>query len=45
MQSVNGVKFLNATSLPLLFAFSTGGATGANCYSPFNKYLCITIIT
>ena len=45
MQSVNGVRFLITTSLPLLFAFSAGGDTGASCYSPFNKYLWITIIT
>ena len=42
MQPVNGVQFLNTTTLSALFGLSP--AYGATCGSTY-KYICATIIT
>ena len=42
IQSVNGAKFLNASTWYALYGFSP--ACGATCHF-FYKYVCITMIT
>ena len=42
MQVVDGAQFLNITFLLVLFTAATSAAVFWNCYSSFNKYVCIT---